>query len=125
MQHLTLLLPLGALLLPLASTTPTPSPEPPSYGHWDLAYAYGNAASGYRWENVNANYSASPEAAAVAVAVQCKQLYDPTTRETTRSCDDASFGYEVTAEGELRCKCEFCYLIHSWHFHVWYRTDLR
>lgn len=63
------------------------------YGYWDLAYSRGNAASGYRWENLAATYSGAPEA-----VVTCKQLYDPNSRETTKSCDDPGFWYEVDAE---------------------------
>lgn len=108
-HHFSVLLPVGVLLLPLASTTPISTLEPASYGHWDLTYTFGNPASGYRWENVNANYSSSPESSAVDVAVQCKQLYDPTVQTTTRSCDDVSFGYEVTEDGGQRCKWHlFC-----------------
>lgn len=115
-RHFSLLLPVGVLLLPLASTSPISAVEPASYGHWDLTYAGGNAASGYRWENVNANYSSSLEtsAAVVVAVVQCKQLYDPTVRTTTRSCDDASFGYEVTAEGGQSCKWQL------FSSHVWW-----
>ncbi|KAK4033482.1 hypothetical protein C8A01DRAFT_19572 [Parachaetomium inaequale] len=63
------------------------------YGYWDLTLTRGNAASGYRWENLAATYSGAPEA-----VVNCKMLYDPTVNETTRSCDEPSFSYEVDSE---------------------------
>jgi hypothetical protein len=85
----------------------TPSSEneaEPSYGHWNVTLTRGNAASGYRWENVLATYSGPPETTAT-----CKQLYDPTVRETTRSCDDPSFRYKVDAmatDGGKTCKSD-------------------
>jgi hypothetical protein len=63
----------------------------PGYGHWNVTVTRGNAASGYRWENVLGTYSGTES------TITCKQLYDPTVRETTRSCDDPSFRYQVDA----------------------------
>ncbi|KAH6849629.1 hypothetical protein B0I37DRAFT_369469 [Chaetomium sp. MPI-CAGE-AT-0009] len=63
------------------------------YGYWDLTFSGGNAASRYRWENLSATYSGTPE-----VVVTCKELYDPTSDETAKSCDDSSFRYEVDLE---------------------------
>ncbi|KAK3898878.1 hypothetical protein C8A05DRAFT_18605 [Staphylotrichum tortipilum] len=62
------------------------------YGYWDIAFTSSNAASGYRWEDVYANYSR-----AAATTIHCHQLYDPTVGQTTWTCDDASFGYDLTA----------------------------
>jgi hypothetical protein len=69
------------------------------YGYWDLTLTRGSAASGYRWENLAATYSGAPEA-----VVNCKMLYDPTVNETTRSCDESSFSYEVDSEWPENCK---------------------
>jgi hypothetical protein len=63
------------------------------YGYWDLTFSRGNAASGYRWENLAATYSGAPE-----IIVTCKRLYDPNSNETTKSCDDPSFWYEMDPE---------------------------
>lgn len=77
---------------PLTGTEGTDTTDS-QYGYWDLTYSRGNAASGYRWENLSATYSGTPE-----VVVACKQLYDPSSDEMTKSCDDPGFWYEVDAE---------------------------
>ncbi|KAH6636004.1 hypothetical protein F5144DRAFT_546158 [Chaetomium tenue] len=79
---------------PLTGTKGSPrDTADPQYGYWDLAYSRGNAVSGYRWENLSATYSGIPE-----VVVTCKQLYDPSSGETTKSCDEPGFWYEVDPE---------------------------
>jgi hypothetical protein len=89
--------------LPLASCHPPDTTlttaTAPDYGYWDVFYARGNAASGYRWVNLAANYSGTPE-----TTVTCKQLYDPNVNETTSSCDDASFSYQVDEGWPDSCK---------------------
>ncbi|GAB1320028.1 hypothetical protein MFIFM68171_10238 [Madurella fahalii] len=59
-------------------------------GYWNLTLARGNPASGYRWENLDAVYSGAPD-----TVIHCKELYDPNTQTTTRSCDEPSFRYAV------------------------------
>jgi hypothetical protein len=88
----TLLLASVAGLLPVASSTPlnVAATAPTTYGHWDLTYNSGSNSTGYRWESVNGSYSGPP-----AVPVTCNQLYDPTTKKTTKSCSDPTFGYSV------------------------------
>jgi hypothetical protein len=98
MDQLTLLslglLAPAALAHPLIGTEGSLADNADSqYGYWDLTFSRGNAASGYRWENLSATYSGAPEA-----VVTCKELYDPTSDETAKSCDDSSFWYEVDPE---------------------------
>jgi hypothetical protein len=87
---------LGSVVLahPLIGTEGTLAANSDSqYGYWNLSFARGNAASGYRWEDLSATYSGTPD-----VVVTCKRLYDPNSDETTKSCDDPGFWYEVDPE---------------------------
>ena len=71
----------------------------PDYGYWDITFTSSSAASGYRWEDVYAN-----DSRAAGTTIHCHQLYNVTVGVTTRTCDDTSFGYDLTGSQGQQCK---------------------
>ncbi len=97
-----LLLATSHSLLPAASASPLNVANvgaEPDYGYWDISFSSSNAASGYRWEDVYANYSRT-----AGTTIHCHQLYNVTVGQTTRTCDDASFGYDLTGGSGQQCR---------------------